>query len=146
MSLTAISDSRGTSFAAAARALSKPDALPALFFCSAGKGRTGLLAALLLGAVGVADHDIVADYNATERNLQGAFRSAIDARASAAGISEQELAVMFAAPAALMTEILAWLRKRHGEAAGYLLTHGLAEVELRALHRTLIRPAAATAA
>jgi protein-tyrosine phosphatase len=36
------------------------------FYCSAGKDRTGILAALVLGLVGVASDDIVADYALTE--------------------------------------------------------------------------------
>lgn len=36
------------------------------FFCSAGKDRTGVLAAMVLGLLGVPDDDIVADYAITE--------------------------------------------------------------------------------
>ena len=43
-----------------------PGALPAVFHCAAGKDRTGLLAALLLSALGVSDEDVVADYALTE--------------------------------------------------------------------------------
>lgn len=38
---------------------------PVVFFCAAGKDRTGVFAALVLGLVGVADADIVADYALT---------------------------------------------------------------------------------
>ena len=41
------------------------DAQPAVFFCSAGKDRTGVLAALLLAILGVPDAEIVADYALT---------------------------------------------------------------------------------
>ena len=40
-------------FAAAFEVLAAPDALPAVFHCAAGKDRTGLLAVLLLGSLGV---------------------------------------------------------------------------------------------
>ena len=43
----------------------QPDALPAVFHCAAGKDRTGLLAALLLGSLGVSHDDIVDDYSLT---------------------------------------------------------------------------------
>ncbi len=43
--------------------LAAPESLPAMFHCSAGKDRTGVLAALLLGALGVPDETIVADYS-----------------------------------------------------------------------------------
>jgi protein-tyrosine phosphatase len=48
--------------AAALTILSDPSAYPAMFHCSAGKDRTGILAAVLLGILGVADDTIVADY------------------------------------------------------------------------------------
>jgi protein-tyrosine phosphatase len=38
---------------------------PVVFFCAAGKDRTGVFAALVLGLVGVTDDDIVADYALT---------------------------------------------------------------------------------
>jgi protein-tyrosine phosphatase len=52
-------------FAKAFDALVEPDALPAVFHCAAGKDRTGLLAALLLGSLGVSRDDIVDDYALT---------------------------------------------------------------------------------
>jgi protein-tyrosine phosphatase len=41
------------------------DGQPALFHCAAGKDRTGVVAAVLLGLVGVERQEIVADYHAT---------------------------------------------------------------------------------
>ncbi len=42
--------------------LAAPGALPAVFHCSAGKDRTGVLSALVLAFLGVPDETIVADY------------------------------------------------------------------------------------
>jgi protein-tyrosine phosphatase len=131
---------RGPNLTDAVRALADADVLPALIFCSAGKDRTGLVTALLLGALGVADEDIVADYARSEQNMNGAFRAAIEARAVAAGISEQELAVKVGAPPALMRESLAWLREHHGGAVGHLRNNGLAQAELEAVRRGLVEP------
>jgi protein-tyrosine phosphatase len=47
--------------------LSGDDALPAVFHCTAGKDRTGIVAALLLDLLGVPDDVIAADYVLTER-------------------------------------------------------------------------------
>jgi protein-tyrosine phosphatase len=142
----ALLERRSANLSAAVRVLSDPGAVPALFFCSAGKDRTGLVAALVLGALGVSEADIVADYARTERNMDGEFRSAIEARAIAAGISEQELAVKVGAPPALMRDLLAWLRERYGGVAGYLRHNGLTEVELESLRRRLVEPRAVEAA
>lgn len=50
------------SVAAALELLADPANLPAVFHCSVGKDRTGVLAALVLGFLGVADEVIVEDY------------------------------------------------------------------------------------
>lgn len=42
---------------------------PAVFHCAAGKDRTGVISAILLGLLDVADEVIVADYAATQENL-----------------------------------------------------------------------------
>lgn len=52
-------------YAAALHALAEPGALPAVFFCMAGKDRTGVFSAVLLGILGVVDADIVDDYALT---------------------------------------------------------------------------------
>lgn len=42
--------------------LAQPDAYPAVFFCMAGKDRTGVLAAILLSLLGVSEQDIIDDF------------------------------------------------------------------------------------
>jgi protein-tyrosine phosphatase len=42
---------------------------PAVYHCAAGKDRTGVISAILLGLLGVPDGIIVADYAATQENL-----------------------------------------------------------------------------
>ena len=51
------------------RALAAPGAVPALFNCAAGKDRTGVTAALLLGLAGVPDEVIAEDYGLSGRFL-----------------------------------------------------------------------------
>lgn len=50
--------------------LCEPGALPAVFHCAAGKDRTGLLAMMVLGSLGVRPEYIVADYALTEAGMQ----------------------------------------------------------------------------
>jgi len=57
-------------FARAIEHLSRPGALPAVFHCAAGKDRTGVLAMLLLGSLGVAHEYIVADYALTGESIE----------------------------------------------------------------------------
>jgi len=138
-------DARGRALTDAVRVLAQPGATPALLFCSAGKDRTGLLSALVLGAVGAPEEEIVADYHRTELNMKGPFRAAIEARAIAAGVSEQELAVKVGAPAELMGKVLEKLRREYGGAEGFLKAHGLTDDELDALRRRLVEPLASAA-
>ena len=49
--------------------LSSPGTLPALFHCAAGKDRTGVIAALVLGLAGVPAETIAEDYALTARYL-----------------------------------------------------------------------------
>jgi protein-tyrosine phosphatase len=130
----------GPQIAGAIGLLGAADALPAVFFCSAGKDRTGLVAALTLSAVGVDDADVAAEYARTERVMQGSFRKALEARARAAGLNEQLLAVRLGAPAELMLGTLAELRRRHGGAADYLRANGMGSADLDALRSALVGP------
>lgn len=130
----------GPQIAGAVALLGADTTLPAVFFCSAGKDRTGLVAALILSAVGVSDADVAAEYALTERVMQGAFRRAVEGRARAAGLSEQLMAVRLGAPAELMLGTLSELRERYWDAAGYLLANGLSASDLGALRRALAGP------
>ena len=54
-------------FAAAARLVADAGELPLLFHCTAGKDRTGWLAAILLSALGVSRETVITDYLRTDR-------------------------------------------------------------------------------
>ena len=60
----------GPRYADALRLLAATDALPAVFHCAAGKDRTGLLAMLVLGSLGVDREDIVEDYALTSVTME----------------------------------------------------------------------------
>ena len=45
--------------------------MPAVFFCNAGKDRTGAVAAMVLGLLGVDDETVAADYARTQEVLDG---------------------------------------------------------------------------
>jgi len=55
---------------AALRTLAQPGTLPAVYFCMAGKDRTGVFSAVLLGLLGVSDQDIVDDYVLTHEVVE----------------------------------------------------------------------------
>jgi protein-tyrosine phosphatase len=133
-----ILDVRGERLAGSIGLLSSAGALPAVVFCSAGKDRTGLVCGLVLSAIGVSDEDVAAEYALTGDVLKGRFQRVLEARAKAAGLSEQALAVKLGAPADLMMTVLAGLRARHGGTAAYLRDHGLGAEDLAALRGALV--------
>ncbi|HET6835050.1 MAG TPA: tyrosine-protein phosphatase [Acidimicrobiales bacterium] len=120
--------------------LAGPDALPAVFHCTAGKDRTGILAAILLSAIGVRDEDIVDDYM-----LTGESRAARNAYLR---VHEPDYYAFLANLPSTVREmhgdaiptLLAWMRARHGSASAFLLTNGVGEDSLAALEANLLEP------
>ncbi len=131
-------EERGDRLAEAVRRLAAPGALPALYHCAAGKDRTGLVTALVLGLLGVAEDEIVADYALTSDLLRGPKLDRIRGHAVEAGLDEQTIAVALDAPPAAMRVALDHLRERHGGVRAYLLAHGATEAELDALADALL--------
>jgi protein-tyrosine phosphatase len=104
--------------------------------CFAGKDRTGIVSALLLGVAGVPDEIVAADYAASEPNVRVIFSDWI---ASAANQPELELRQRLAeAPHATMVTVLNWLRTHAGGAAAYLRDAGLTGEQLERLRERLL--------
>jgi protein-tyrosine phosphatase len=128
---------RGPQFATILRRFVEPDGLPAVVHCTAGKDRTGLVIALALGAAGVADNVIAADYARSAEYLVGGYVDEARERAVRRGIAWEEYQQSLGCPPALMLETLDWLRIRYGSVEAYLLQQGLREAELATLRRAL---------
>lgn len=131
-------DACGARFAAVVHLLAEPGALPAVVHCSAGKDRTGLVAVLVLSAIGVPDDVVAADYARTADLLTPEARERIVRRAVAAGVSVQEVAAAADSPAAAAHAALAHLRGRYGGAAGYLSAHGVGRDEIAVVRDALL--------
>jgi protein-tyrosine phosphatase len=101
------------------------EAYPAVFHCAAGKDRTGLLAAVVLGLLGVSDEDIVVDYALSQ---QAMTRMLAWLRAERPEIEEQiegSAAAIVAADPDTMSLFLGRLRDRHGSFAAYANSLGV---------------------
>jgi protein-tyrosine phosphatase len=110
---------------------------PAVYHCAAGKDRTGVVSAILLGLLGVRDDVIVADYAASRQNLD-----AIIARLMASEGYQTMLAAlppdtMHAEPET-MIELLEKVRARYGSMADYARAAGVADDTLRYLQDRLL--------
>jgi len=102
------------SVATAMDALARPGALPAVFHCSIGKDRTGVLAGVLLGALGVPDDVIVADY-VLSREPAHAFLDWLETRYSqVAGLVDRFAPVITSVDPQSMAGFLAGVRQDHG--------------------------------
>jgi protein-tyrosine phosphatase len=117
--------------------LARRDALPAVFYCAAGKDRTGVLAALLLDALGVEPKAIVADYHLSKERVERIRARALATRGEASTMVAQPPAFM-QAPAAAMELLLAWIREAHGSTPEYLASIGVAPDTLDALRGALL--------
>jgi protein-tyrosine phosphatase len=109
------------------------------YHCAVGKDRTGLLTALLLGALGSTDDVIVDDYALSAR--AGAVQVAwLWSYGSPAGrVDDVELfdGVWSARPAT-MERTLAWLATEHGGIPGYLRGAGLGDAVVTRLRSRLV--------
>jgi protein-tyrosine phosphatase len=125
-------------FAAAFDALAQPGALPAVFHCAAGKDRTGLLAALLLGSLGVSHDDIVADYALT---VEGMARFRVWAAREWPEWFERMATMPPAFTAALpeaMRHIVEDLSTEHGSIRDYVKSIGVSDATLATLESVLL--------
>jgi protein-tyrosine phosphatase len=118
------------------------DGHPAVFFCAAGKDRTGLVSAMVLGALRVPDETIAADYAFTEGVLPvlaGRNRARAAARGAAAEMQLDAYGqALVTAEAATMLSVLTRLRAEHGSVEAYLEHHGLASDAVASLRAGLL--------
>jgi protein-tyrosine phosphatase len=130
----------GPQIVAALEVLSAPDALPAVFHCTAGKDRTGVLAAMVLSLLGVEDEIVVADYA-----LSGAAMTRLraklllkypDSRDVIENIDE-----VFSADPAQMELLLAHLAEQHASAEAYVAAQGAGPRLVETLCQTLLESA-----
>jgi protein tyrosine/serine phosphatase len=131
----------GAAIAQAIRLLAAPEGLPAVFHCMAGKDRTGILAGVVLSAVGVSDDDVVADYllTADTRVERDAYLAAHD---------PDYLVFLDSLPPGIrevvpesMQVFLDAVRTDHGSMHGFLTDVGVTQDVIEQLKATLLEPA-----
>lgn len=117
--------------------LASPENLPAVFHCTAGKDRTGMVAALVLSLVGVSDDVIVHDYTLTDDRMVLVME-----RIRASGDFPEPVTPMLErvgrAEAASMETFLGAVRATHGDAQGWARDAGLSDDTLASLHAVLV--------
>jgi protein-tyrosine phosphatase len=111
--------------AQAVRILAQGDTAPAVFHCMAGKDRTGILAAVVLGALDVPDDEIVADYVLTEETREARNAFLADHDPDYLVYLETLPSYALETKAESMREFLLRLRSEHGSIRSYLATNGV---------------------
>jgi protein-tyrosine phosphatase len=96
-----------------------------------------VLIALVLGAIGVPDEIIAADYAATELFLTEEFRLTVKVRNDASGGTPSRLAAILRCEPELMLSLLEEIRSIHGDIGGYLQSEGMTAAELELLRQLL---------
>ncbi len=131
-------------FAMALRVLAAAENLPVIMFCHAGRDRTGVLAMLLLGLLGVPDAVIAQDY-ALSAEAEIRYNQALRDQGRSAEIPPPHLV---ATPTQAALAFLRGLRERHGSIAGYCASAGFGPALQEALrgHFTEYRTGSAQAA
>jgi len=127
----------GPRYADALRLLAAPGALPAVFHCAAGKDRTGLLAMLVLGTLGVGHDDIVEDYALTSATMDAFRANAARDPLVAAGLANTPV-MFFAADPAAMSRVLTDIEAEHGSVRGYARSIGVGDGVVAALEEQLL--------
>ena len=102
--------------------------------CVAGRDRTGFIVAVVLSAIGVHDDDIIADYVASDVELESEYRRYIAEHAD----DEANVWAAITRRAATMRSVLAAVRTGYGDAIGYLRAAGVAEVDIDRLRAKLV--------
>lgn len=116
-----------------------PGGLPAVFHCHAGKDRTGVVAALVMLAVGVSEADVLDDYELTRRyrtldNQQDSYANMIEL-----GMSPEAAAGILGTPRWAMADMLTALHDVHGGIEAYLTGPvGLSPANLDRLRALLV--------
>ena len=132
-------DTSGEQIVAALRVLASPDALPAVFHCTAGKDRTGLLSAIVLTLVGVPEETVVADY-ALSAAAMDRLREKIIRKYPESEERLNSIDGVFTAEPRKMEVLLDYARERYGSMESYVETLGAAPTLVPALRGSLLEP------
>jgi protein-tyrosine phosphatase len=109
----------GDQILAALEVLASPDALPAVFHCTAGKDRTGVLSAIVLSLLGVDEPTVVADYALSGAAMQR-LQAKIIAKYPEARETIENIGEVFSAEPAQMEILLDHVRERYGSVGAYV--------------------------
>ena len=104
----------------------------AVYHCAAGKDRTGVISAVLMGALGVPDEMIVADYALSGERIDEIIARVMSMKGYEDTLKDMPADTLHAKPES-MQEVVAGVAERYGSMTGYLRDAGLGDDTLVAL-------------
>jgi len=104
----------------------------AVYHCAAGKDRTGVISAVLLGALGVPDDLIVADYALSSENIEAIIERVLKMKGYEDTLKEMPEDTLHAKPETMET-VVANVASQYGSMSGYLREIGVVNATLEAL-------------
>lgn len=114
---------------------------PTLFHCAAGKDRTGVMAAVLLGLVGVPHEDIAHDYHLSAAAMSAFSDWVGENYPDAVDAMSKQPAEYLEAPMEAMLLMLDRIDEQHGSMAGFAADLGVDDGVVARLRDTLLEPA-----
>jgi protein-tyrosine phosphatase len=124
-------------FAEALMAIAEAAPGGVLFHCTAGKDRTGVLAALLLGIAGVPDETITADYALTGQAID-VMRPILLEPLRRMGIPDWLGEPLLSSSPALIAGVLQRLNRQYGGTAGYARAIGISDAHIERLRARVV--------
>jgi protein-tyrosine phosphatase len=110
---------------------------PVVYHCAAGKDRTGVVSAILLGLLGVRDEIIVADYGATQERLQAIIDRLLESQGYQAMLAALPADTLHA-EGQTMVAFLDGMRARYGSMRAYVRGVGAGDATIDRLVERLI--------
>lgn len=104
----------------------------AVYHCAAGKDRTGVISAVLLGALGVSDELIVADYALSAERIDAIIDRVMNMKGYGDTLKDMPADTLHAKPES-MEEVLSGVADRYGSMTDYLREGGVDDAVLDAL-------------
>jgi protein-tyrosine phosphatase len=130
----------GGQIRAALEVLADPGALPAVFHCTAGKDRTGVLSAIVLSLLGVDEPTVVADYALSGAAMER-LRAKLILKYPEGRDSIENLNEVFSAEPSQMEQLLDHLKERYDSVDAYVAGLGTEAGVIEGLRAGLLEPA-----
>lgn len=135
-----MAEENAEAFGAVLRRFADPKNLPAIFHCSAGKDRTGIITAYLYAFLGVPDETIIADYSLSNLGFDHYFTEFIaSGRIARSGIPPDEFRALFMVDPAWMENLLTYIGTNYGSMQNYLIQKaGLDQTTLNRIRENML--------